>query len=72
MCAGKPAKQATRRMAPAAPVFAATAASTGTACAIGLRVAPALEIEQDSCSHLDNPAPKIQQVTARQINTCYH
>ncbi|RCL28713.1 hypothetical protein C6A77_04900 [Pseudomonas sp. AFG_SD02_1510_Pfu_092] len=29
--AGKPAKQATRCMAPAAPVFAATAAPTGTA-----------------------------------------
>ncbi|AJG11946.1 hypothetical protein CMV24_22870 [Pseudomonas plecoglossicida] len=29
--AGKPAKQAVRCMAPAAPVFAATAAPTGTA-----------------------------------------
>ncbi|RCL27499.1 hypothetical protein C6A77_09495 [Pseudomonas sp. AFG_SD02_1510_Pfu_092] len=33
MGAGKPAKQATRWMAPAAPVFAATAAPTGPASA---------------------------------------
>ncbi|MET3679512.1 hypothetical protein ABIB24_005151, partial [Pseudomonas sp. UYEF17] len=35
--AGSPAKQATRWMAPAAPVFAATAAPTGTARARSLR-----------------------------------
>ncbi|RCL25617.1 hypothetical protein C6A77_13510 [Pseudomonas sp. AFG_SD02_1510_Pfu_092] len=33
--AGKPAKQAARWMAPAAPVFAATAAPTGIAPAFG-------------------------------------